>query len=190
LKLSKWDWRALLLAKVWSTFSKDPSTCVGACIVNERHRFLGHGYNGFAPGVDDTRIDDREWKYKSVIHAEINAILDAGGIGITKNEHLAECTVYVWGLCMCAHCTGVALTCGCRRFVCAQPIVRPDWEASFAATRDQIADTGAELICLGQDEIDPRLLALEVPRFLDVEDLPPMSEDPEQEVAFRSSPHA
>jgi deoxycytidylate deaminase len=38
--------------------SKDPSTQVGACIVNEDKRIVGIGYNGFPKGCSD---DDLPW---------------------------------------------------------------------------------------------------------------------------------
>ena len=65
--------------------SKDPSTQVGACIVSGDNRILSTGYNGFPQGCSD---DDFPWnrnaelgetKYNFVVHAELNAILNAGG---------------------------------------------------------------------------------------------------------------
>ena len=38
--------------------SKDPSTQVGACIVDENNRILSTGYNGFPHGCSD---DDFPW---------------------------------------------------------------------------------------------------------------------------------
>lgn len=76
----KWDRRFLQLAKQVSTWSKDPSICVGAVLVNDLKQVVGMGYNGFARGVADTeeRLNDREMKLKLVVHAEVNAILQAG----------------------------------------------------------------------------------------------------------------
>lgn len=63
--------------------SKDPNTQVGACIVDENNIILSTGYNGFPFGCSD---DDYPWeregentKYKYVVHAELNAILNANG---------------------------------------------------------------------------------------------------------------
>ena len=69
------------MAKFVSTKSKDPSTKVGAIIVEpDTNLLISSGYNGFPRGVDDTpeRYNDRELKYKLVVHAELNAILLAG----------------------------------------------------------------------------------------------------------------
>ena len=54
---------ALLAAKR----SKDPNTQVGACIVDSNNIILSTGYNGFPT------------KYSYVVHAELNAILNARG---------------------------------------------------------------------------------------------------------------
>lgn len=78
---SKWDRRFLELARHVSTWSKDPSTRVGAVLVRPAdHIVLGLGYNGFPRGVVDSedRLNDRETKYQLVVHAEANAILMAG----------------------------------------------------------------------------------------------------------------
>lgn len=75
-----WHKRFLDLAAHIATWSKDPSTKVGAVIVNNNRQLLGHGYNGFPRGVDDSaeRYADRTTKYARVVHAELNAILNTG----------------------------------------------------------------------------------------------------------------
>lgn len=62
--------------------SKDPSTQVGACIVNQKNRIVGLGYNGFPNGCGQAFPWKREGegidtKYPFVVHAEVNAILNA-----------------------------------------------------------------------------------------------------------------
>lgn len=75
---------ALLSAKR----SKDPSTQVGACIVNSKNKIVGAGYNGLPAGCDD---DEFPWnkqgeflqtKYPYVCHAELNAILNNIGMDL------------------------------------------------------------------------------------------------------------
>ena len=106
----KWDRRFLQLAKEVSTWSKDPSTQVGAVLVNDLQQVVGMGYNGFPRGVaDDDRLNDRETKYKHVVHAEVNAILQAG--------HQARySTLYVYPSFMtppiCHDCAKVAIQAG------------------------------------------------------------------------------
>lgn len=78
-KMCKWDKRGMGLARLVSTWSKDPSTKVGAALMDEHHRVLGVGYNGFPRGVeDDWRLRTREVKYSLIVHAEVNAILNSG----------------------------------------------------------------------------------------------------------------
>lgn len=77
----KWTGRFLDLADLVATWSKDPSTQCGAVVVDKRRRVLGLGYNGFPDRISDNPawLADRETKYAMVIHAEMNAILNAKG---------------------------------------------------------------------------------------------------------------
>lgn len=77
-----WDDYFMALTKLSAMRSKDPNTQVGACIVNQRKRIIALGYNGMPSGNDDSFPWDREGqtqdtKYVYVVHAEINAILNA-----------------------------------------------------------------------------------------------------------------
>jgi len=77
--MEKWHRRFLSVADLVATWSKDPSTKVGAVIVKDR-RIIATGYNGFPPGIaDDDRLQDRARKYPLIIHAEMNALIQAGG---------------------------------------------------------------------------------------------------------------
>ena len=82
-----WDEYFMGVALLAAKRSKDPNTQVGACIVNKNKRILSTGYNGFPYGCsDDTFSWDRDGddtKYKYVVHAELNAILNAGGRDLT-----------------------------------------------------------------------------------------------------------
>jgi len=73
-------------AELTATLSKDPSTKVGAVIAHDKY-LLGSGYNGFPANIPDNAnwLADRPTKYKLVIHAEMNAILNA-----YKNGHHYE----------------------------------------------------------------------------------------------------
>jgi len=62
---------------------QDPSTQVGACIVDDDNRIVAVGYNGFPRGCSD---DELPWareaesrldtKYMYVCHAEVNAVMN------------------------------------------------------------------------------------------------------------------
>ena len=73
----KWDRRFLELARVVSTWSKDPSTKCGAVIVDSHRRVIGLGYNGYPIGMRDSASDDRETKLDRTVHCEMNAILNS-----------------------------------------------------------------------------------------------------------------
>ena len=78
-----WDEYFMSIAMLSCMRSKDPSTQVGACIVNELNHIVGVGYNGFPKGCDDTDFpwgrdgEFLETKYPYVVHAEQNAILNS-----------------------------------------------------------------------------------------------------------------
>lgn len=90
----KWDRRFMDLAFFVCRWSKDPSTRVGAVVVNGRQ--VAIGYNGFPPGIEDRadRLADRELKYRLIQHAERN-VLDLAGFplnGATLYSTLPPCT--------------------------------------------------------------------------------------------------
>lgn len=102
----KWDKRFIELAKHISTWSKDPSTQLGAVIVDNKKRVVSVGFNGYPQNIpDDNTLHDRKEKYLKVIHAEVNAILFA-------NRDLNGCTIYVYPMGPCARCTGTIIQSG------------------------------------------------------------------------------
>lgn len=85
-----WDEYFMGVALLAAKRSKDPNTQVGACIVNKNKRILSTGYNGFPYGCSDDTFswerDGNDTKYKYVVHAELNAILNAGGKDLTGSR--------------------------------------------------------------------------------------------------------
>lgn len=113
-RTAKWDNNFMGLARHIALWSKDPSTKVGAVIVDDKRRVVGHGYNGFPRGVEDSeeRLNNREVKYKHVVHAELNAILNSRG-------SVEGCTLYVT-LEPCTECAKAIIQSGIRRVVLPQ----------------------------------------------------------------------
>ena len=78
-----WNEYFMGIALLASKRSKDPNTQVGACIVNADNVILSTGYNGFPYGCSDDEFpwerEGGDTKYNYVVHAELNAILNAGG---------------------------------------------------------------------------------------------------------------
>lgn len=71
---NKWHKRFMRVAEEVATWSKDPSTKVGAVITKE-NRIISTGYNGLLQGIDDSlAVGNRGFKIKNTIHAEHNAI--------------------------------------------------------------------------------------------------------------------
>lgn len=90
-----WDEYFIGLCKLSALRSKDPSTKVGACIVDNNNHIIGMGYNGFPKGCDDSKLpwckNNKSWldnKYAYVVHAEVNAILNSNPIINKSNTRL------------------------------------------------------------------------------------------------------
>ena len=77
--MTDWNQRFIDLAHHVAGWSKDPSTKVGAVIVNDKKQVISMGYNGFPRGVHDCkeRYNDRATKRQFVAHAERNALDNA-----------------------------------------------------------------------------------------------------------------
>ena len=80
-----WDEYFMGIAMLAAKRSKDPSTQVGACIVSKDNIIISTGYNGMPKGCSDDAFPwersgaELETKYPYVVHAELNAILNANG---------------------------------------------------------------------------------------------------------------
>ena len=110
-----WDEYFMGVALLSSMRSKDPRTQVGACIINDKKRIVGIGYNGFPYGVDDDDFPwdkEGEWidtKYPYVVHAEPNAILNS-------TVSLENSTLYVT-LFPCNECAKLIIQSGIKEVV-------------------------------------------------------------------------
>ena len=111
-----WDEYFMGVALLAAQRSKDPNTQVGACIVSAERIILSTGYNGFPKGCSD---DSYPWsregsandtKYPYVVHAELNAILNAGG------KSLQGATIYV-ALFPCNECAKAIIQSGIAEVV-------------------------------------------------------------------------
>ena len=106
-----WDDYFMGVALLAAQRSKDPSTQVGACIVDETNRILSTGYNGFPKGCSDDdfpwnrNADEGETKYPFVVHAELNAILN------NRGKSLADSKIYV-ALFPCHECAKAIIQAG------------------------------------------------------------------------------
>ena len=111
-----WDEYFMGIAILSSYRSKDPSTQVGACIVNDHNKIMSVGYNGFPIGCSDDQFpweregDAYDTKYPYVCHAELNAILNNAG------ANLSGCRIYV-ALFPCNECAKAIIQSGIREVI-------------------------------------------------------------------------
>jgi dCMP deaminase len=142
----KWDIRYLDLAKFISKWSKDPSTKTGAVVVSSMGSVVSVGYNGFARKVSDSseRLNNREEKYKMIVHCERNAIIFA-------QRDLSNCTLYTWPFMSCGPCAGMVIQSGIKR--CVAPVNdNPRWISDFELTKTMFEEAEVELVLLNYSE--------------------------------------
>src|SRR3982750_2486172 len=111
-----WDEYFMGVALLSARRSKDPNTQVGACIVNEKNKIVGAGYNGLPTGCDDNEFpwekqgDFLQTKYPYICHAELNAILNNIGMD------LHGCKIYT-ALFPCNECAKAIIQSGITEVV-------------------------------------------------------------------------
>ncbi len=109
-----WDEYFMGIAMLAARRSKDPSTQVGACIVSQANIIISTGYNGMPKGCSDDEFPwEREGevtKYPFVVHAELNAILNASG------RDLRGSRIYV-ALFPCNECAKAIIQSGIREVI-------------------------------------------------------------------------
>lgn len=131
-RVLKWDLRFLQMARLVSTWSKDPSTKVGAVIVDPDLRIVSVGFNGLAKGVADMpdRYSDRNTKYSMIVHGDMNALIFA-------RRDLTGCTIYTHPFLPCDRCAGPIIQSGITRVVAPLPSseVSDRWGKSVDRTR-------------------------------------------------------
>jgi dCMP deaminase len=145
----RWHHRYLEMAKLVSSWSRDPSTKVGAVIVRPDKTVLALGYNGFPRGCDDSAplYEDRERKYERVVHAELNAILSSA-------ERPIGATLYVWPFFTCARCAAAIIQSGIGRIVHpAMPVdgAEERWKKSWDEARSLYRECGIVVVEVDMD---------------------------------------
>ena len=148
--IEKWDKRFVRLAREISTWSKDPSTQIGAVAVNSERRILATGYNGFPKGIEDApyRYENKSVKYDLVVHAEMNCIYNATYNGIS----LKGATMYVWGLPVCHDCARGIIQVGINKIVMAADDIPQKWLESFHKSNKMFIEAGVHTEFLKERE--------------------------------------
>lgn len=111
-----WDEYFMGVAALSALRSKDPSTQVGACLVDGNHKIVSVGYNGMPRGIDEDEIpwghgEGLESKYLYVCHAEFNAILNT-----RDGPALNGCSCYVT-LFPCNECAKALIQVGIKELI-------------------------------------------------------------------------
>ena len=146
----KWHNRFIALAQEFSSWSKDPSTQVGAVAIDPKtKRILSSGYNGFPRGIQDTpeRLNDRGIKLSLVVHAETNMIYNATRSGISlEGSHL-----YVWGLPVCSECAKAVIQVGIDTVFVPQSCIEKSefWKDSWEKTKAMFNEAGVKYEVVG-----------------------------------------
>jgi dCMP deaminase len=146
----RWDRHFLRLALEHARMSKDPNTRVGAVIVGPDREPRSDGFNGFPRGIIDSpgRLLDREVKNRLMVHAEMNAILNAARIGTPTKG----CTLYlactddtgmVWAGPPCTRCTVEIIQAGIIEIIAFRKKPVPSkWHEDLAFARELIHEAG------------------------------------------------
>lgn len=139
---STWAWRFLRLAQEVASWSKDPKGGVGAVLVDERKRVIGLGFNGFPDRIPDdpALLADPDEKLPRMIHAEMNAVLNA-----TRSVHGS--TLFTT-LTPCAECAKLLIQAG---VAAVYRLPHPEhrhtrWSASFETARRILDQAGVPLL--------------------------------------------
>lgn len=136
--MTKWDARMMALVQLVASWSKDPSSQVGAAIVDSKNRVVSLGFNGFARTVGDATVD-RDEKLRRTLHAEQNALLFA-------HRPVGGCTIYVTHP-PCARCAAILVQAGIVRVVARPPAdgFAQRWGADMASAQSMFIEAGVLL---------------------------------------------
>ena len=135
----RWVSRYFEIAGLVGTWSKDPSTKVGAIIVGDKGQIISQGYNGFPRGVKDSpeRYNNRELKYRLVVHAEMNAILNA----LYNGSSVVGASIYIHNLPVCQECAKAIIQAGLAR-VFIDTSVNERWGDAWEISKTMFSEAG------------------------------------------------
>lgn len=124
--------------------SKDPSTKIGSVLVKDKN-IIGTGYNGFARNILDLpdRYNDRETKYKYVVHSEANAILTCARLGISTLNSI----LYTMAM-PCNECMKSIIQGGIKKIVIHKQwptMIHSKWEEASEISNIMMKEAGIEL---------------------------------------------
>jgi dCMP deaminase len=142
--LDKWDFRFIRLAEEVASWSKDPKRKVG-CVISHGKRDVAKGYNGFPHSLSDdlNRLRSPAYKDKVIIHAELNAIVNASKFGVSLENATAYVTLHP-----CTRCSSLLVQSGIVKIVCPPPLVPESskWYDDFKMSSDLLFEAGLTVL--------------------------------------------
>lgn len=137
--MDKWDDRFFKLANHIADWSKDPTSKVGAVIVKNK-KIISIGYNGFPKDIGDYnyRYDNKSLKRTMVIHAEVNAILNA-------NNSVAGSSLYT-NKSTCHECAKIIIQSGIVKVFMPKINNKSSWVDSQNHAKNMYQESGVEVI--------------------------------------------
>ena len=138
---SKWDQRFFEMAYLVASWSKDPSTQVGAVIVRPDKTVASVGFNGFPQWMDDHEdlYKDRSIKMSKIIHAEMNALLFC--------KEPKDCILYTYPFPPCDRCAVHLIQAGIQRVVAPRHLPER-WRESLSRALDFFDEANVEVTLL------------------------------------------
>ncbi|MFC5078055.1 tRNA-specific adenosine deaminase [Vibrio thalassae] len=146
--VSKWAKRFIQMAELVGSWSKDPSTQVGA-VITKNNRIVSVGFNGYPHGISDSaEIDERETKYLKTLHAEENAILFA-------KRDLDGCEIWVTHF-PCPNCAAKIIQTGISAVHCPQQTedFLSRWGEKISLSQDMFDQAGVQVDWLPLAQLD------------------------------------
>ncbi|MEZ8193986.1 dCMP deaminase family protein [Vibrio cortegadensis] len=145
--ISKWAKRFFQMAELVGSWSKDPSTQVGA-VITKHNRIVSVGFNGYPHGISDSaETDDREMKLLKTLHAEENAILFA-------KRDLDMCDIWVTHF-PCPNCAAKIIQTGITAVYCPEQSADflSRWGDKIKISQDMFLQSGVKVIWLPISEL-------------------------------------
>ena len=153
----RWDKYYLKCCLEQAKMSKDPSTQVGAVLVGPDREQISTGFNGFPRGIDDDyRLHDSSVKHDIIIHAEMNAILNAARIGTAvkgaRMYMIAISSGIIWSGAPCVRCATHIIQAGITEVNFIKTSVPDRWKESMDKSMFLMHEAG---LTINQIELDP-----------------------------------
>lgn len=145
---TKWAIRFYQMAELVGSWSKDPSTQVGA-VITQGNRIVSVGFNGYPHGISDSAdTDSRELKLLKTLHAEENAILFA-------KRDLSGCDIWVTHF-PCPNCAAKIIQTGITNVYCPEQDedFLSRWQDKITISTQMFAQAKVNVIWLTRGELE------------------------------------